>query len=66
MLPFLYIAALGFAYAYCSYDIQRYQSALTAPAAQPPPTQQDEEYWQAEQQRLQAQVIRLRGEDMSE
>lgn len=59
---FLYIAALGFSYAYCSYDIQRYQSALTAPAAQPPPTPQEEEYWQAEQQRLQAQVNRLRGE----
>ena len=58
----LYIAALGFAYAYCSYDIQRYQSALTAPIIQPPPTPQEEEYWQSEQQRLQAQVTRLRSE----
>nr|WP_320145562.1 hypothetical protein [uncultured Anaeromusa sp.] len=59
---FLYSVALCFSYVYCSYDIQRYQSALAAPITQPPPTPLEEEYWLSEQQRLQAQVYRLRSE----
>lgn len=59
---FLYSAALCFVYVYCSYDIQRYQSALAAPMTQPPPTPLEEKYWNEEQQRMQSQVCRLRDE----